>query len=773
MPLGRTVTRIQDQDDFTGSVVTYAVPRVNASGKFITSAHGVRIVDDASSSDNGVNIVGGYSGNAIDSNLHACVIVGGGTLGAENKINYDSGLASQSALTTILGGYDNQATSSWPGTLGGAHNRLNQPATLEDVGFLGASGAGTISSSGTVVTGSSTAFTSTFNAGGGMVVLSSQSGTISSSGTAVTGSGTSFTTAAPVGTYLTDGTYCRKVTAVTSNTALTIDAAFPTGFSAASWSTAQAKIIRFIVSDTVLVVDSAFTADLSAGTTYKKFGYIYCNQYYKPNANSNHIAIPWATYSQIQNARYATIDGGTNNMIGYDPVSQAQCQADDAIILGGVNNYIAGQVVYGTGYVSTSGTAVTGVGTNFTTLFTSVGNDLINIREQGMVVASVTDDTHLTLSRALLTDVAAPAAEAGTVTSSSTTVTGTNTTFTKALIPGMCITDGSQTRKVTAIASDTSLTIATAFSPNLSAATWYVTNFNKTVSSAGLASAIVGGSGNGVHGLYNLVGGINNIVYGSKTLVAGTTNAVGTFVGASSATGAADNVLCFGSNNTVYQGALNAIVLGDTHTVGASTQNSGATYSFTAGRNHTNGGNYATCLGWRASGALTGSVNHAAGQFATVGDAIARRMTQFVKTTDATDTILTANGLAVGSSSTVDFLFLSSTAMWSARLTVLAKKQVNTDFAKWVFEVVFHRQGTFTLVSALQLTTTGWSNISISGTPTTTGAVTTGINSGGGSAWTVELKANTSSNYLEIHAVGASSTTIQWLALIDGPLTLG
>jgi predicted nucleotidyltransferase len=59
----------------------------------------------------------------------------------------------------------------------------------------------------------------------------------------------------------------------------------------------------------------------------------------------------------------------------------------------------------------------------------------------------------------------------GTASSSGTTVTGTSTTFTADLRVGSTIIVGGQVRKVAAIASDTSLTTNTAFSPALSGAT--------------------------------------------------------------------------------------------------------------------------------------------------------------------------------------------------------------------------------------------------------------------------------------------------------------
>ena len=61
----------------------------------------------------------------------------------------------------------------------------------------------------------------------------------------------------------------------------------------------------------------------------------------------------------------------------------------------------------------------------------------------------------------------------GTVSTSGTTVTGVGTSFTTALAVGNMINVGGQVRVITAIGSDTSLTVGNAFSPNLPAGTLY------------------------------------------------------------------------------------------------------------------------------------------------------------------------------------------------------------------------------------------------------------------------------------------------------------
>ena len=119
----------------------------------------------------------------------------------------------------------------------------------------------------------------------------------------------------------------------------------------------------------------------------------------------------------------------------------------------------------------TASTSVTGVGTAFTTEL-AVG-DKINVNGEIRKVATITSDTALTVDAAF-TDTAADAAltaGTGVLTGSidpaaSTTVTGVGTAFTTELAVGDQITVSGETRTISAIASDTSLTVSAAFSNN-------------------------------------------------------------------------------------------------------------------------------------------------------------------------------------------------------------------------------------------------------------------------------------------------------------------
>ncbi|MBC8553539.1 MAG: flagellar hook-basal body complex protein [Candidatus Brocadiales bacterium] len=119
----------------------------------------------------------------------------------------------------------------------------------------------------------------------------------------------------------------------------------------------------------------------------------------------------------------------------------------------------------------TASVNVTGVGTAFTTEL-AVG-DRINVNGEIRKVATITNNTTLTVDAAF-TDTAADAAltaGTGVLTGSidpaaSTTVTGVGTAFTTELAVGDQITVSGETRTISAIASDTSLTVSAAFSNN-------------------------------------------------------------------------------------------------------------------------------------------------------------------------------------------------------------------------------------------------------------------------------------------------------------------
>jgi len=72
--------------------------------------------------------------------------------------------------------------------------------------------------------------------------LTAGTGTISTSGTTVTGSGTAFTTQITGRMWIKNGSNYRRVTAVTSNTAATLESAFPSNLSGASFDIVRTEV---------------------------------------------------------------------------------------------------------------------------------------------------------------------------------------------------------------------------------------------------------------------------------------------------------------------------------------------------------------------------------------------------------------------------------------------------------------------------------------------------------------------------------------------------
>jgi len=126
---------------------------------------------------------------------------------------------------------------------------------------------GTISASGTSVTGTGTSFNSELRVGDYIIPGLAGTGTISSSGTTVTGSGTSFNTQLAVGDEIVVSGQTRIVTAIASNTSLTTDSAFSPALSGASFVfyslINHGRVATVISSDTALTINSAFSTTVT------------------------------------------------------------------------------------------------------------------------------------------------------------------------------------------------------------------------------------------------------------------------------------------------------------------------------------------------------------------------------------------------------------------------------------------------------------------------------------------------------------------------------
>lgn len=122
----------------------------------------------------------------------------------------------------------------------------------------------------------------------------------------------------------------------------------------------------------------------------------------------------------------------------------------------------------GTGTISSKGPTVTGDGTAFTKELKK--GDSIRVSDQMRFVTAVISDTSLTIDSSFDLEPTGKnftysSVGTGTISSKDKFVTGDGTTFTKEIKEGYCITVDGQTRYVTAVISDVSLTIDSAFDP--------------------------------------------------------------------------------------------------------------------------------------------------------------------------------------------------------------------------------------------------------------------------------------------------------------------
>ena len=136
-----------------------------------------------------------------------------------------------------------------------------------------APGAGTITSSGTTITGTGTAF-NTFFVPGDMIQPAGVvgAGTITTSGgVAVTGTGTTFTSLFNDGDIIEAGGQTRWVTDVLSNTSLNTNSPFDPPLTGAALSRNEIRLVQSVGSATSLTVDQAF-GHAYTGVAYEKVG---------------------------------------------------------------------------------------------------------------------------------------------------------------------------------------------------------------------------------------------------------------------------------------------------------------------------------------------------------------------------------------------------------------------------------------------------------------------------------------------------------------------
>ncbi len=254
----------------------------------------------------------------------------------------------------------------------------------------------------------------------------SGSGTISSAGVTVTGSSTAFTTQLTIGDTITASGQTQVVTAIASDTSLTVDPGFSPNVTAVAF-TYQKPIVK--------------TADSSG------------NQKFMINSQGNIYLGDTATSgTQYIYGTLYTGSGYPREQISFTPGNnggtiQLLTKSNQSLTLNGSGNIVT-LTSYGSIGLSTSTDNITFQPGGAGNVGISTATPYASLQANGHAATSGT----------------------GTLDSSGTTVTGTSTVFTTQLHVGDTITASGQTRTVTAIASNTSLTTDTAFSPVLSGA---------------------------------------------------------------------------------------------------------------------------------------------------------------------------------------------------------------------------------------------------------------------------------------------------------------
>jgi hypothetical protein len=143
---------------------------------------------------------------------------------------------------------------------------------------------------------------------------------------------------------------------------------------------------------------------------------------------------------------------------------------------------------------------------------------------------------------------------------------------------------------------------------------------------------------------------------------------------------------------------------------------------------------------------LVGMLSHASGSFALVGDAQYSRLVLRQQTTDATPTLLTADGGAGGATTRVT---VPNNTGFRFTVMIMARDVASTDARWWEF-----RGGILKDTTALSTALIG-SNVG-----------DTGFNSPGSQTWVATATADTTNGALAITVTGALGVTIRWVATV-------
>ncbi|WP_205651892.1 hypothetical protein, partial [Bacillus infantis] len=241
---------------------------------------------------------------------------------------------------------------------------------------------------------------------------------------------------------------------------------------------------------------------------------------------------------------------------------------------------------------------------------------------------------------------------------------------------------------------------------------------------AGINSAILGGSSNEASAQYaTVLGGVGNKATANNAIVNG---------GSNNTASAGSAVIGGGSNNTASQSFA---------TVAGGFQNTASqSYAFIAGgRENQANALYSSSSGRGAKAKFEGQKAHADGYFVAIGDAQFTDLILRMQSIDATSKMIGINGVATAPQ-------IEAGSAWAFAYRIIARSTTG-DVKSWRAEGVIKRDAT--------------GNASLVGSPVKTviGETT------GASTWDVTILAGSAT--LNLNGIGASGTTINWVAKLE------
>lgn len=289
------------------------------------------------------------------------------------------------------------------------------------------------------------------------------------------------------------------------------------------------------------------------------------------------------------------------------------------------------------------------------------------------------------------------------------------------------------------------------------------TDFQKSRAAAtqvasGTDGFIGAGTNNTVGSSNSFVGAglTNSVSVTSSGIVAGTANTINggqyCFIGSGNGNTASQNQAAIvggssnaasGSNAFVGAGSSNTASGSGASISGGSSNTASGTDSFAAGSFSTASGEHSYAIGQRATTrGIHGAFAHSAGMIAAAGDCQNRKFMLRRQTTDATPTVLTADGTAPG---TDDQIVLPNNSVFGFFGTLTVRQAATGDSKSIEFKGSIKR-GANAAATALQGTVTQ----ADLGTPDA------------GATWTVAFTADTTNGCLAVTVTGEASHTLNW-----------